>query len=292
MSHPAKEFLFVSGLSGAGKSVALNMLEDLGYYCIDNLPLVLADALNPTELAAGQPRYERVAVGIDARAVSSDIAGFPAQVDRLRDNNPQFVTRVLFFSAQDEVILRRFSETRRKHPLTDKETPLPEAIAKERLLLAPIAEYADLSFDTTHTNLHQLRERIQNSLSPGEGGELSILFQSFGFKFGMPDGLDLVFDVRCLPNPHWEKDLRPLSGFDPAVAEWLEHSSLVMEMFNDISGFLGRWLPRFCEQDRNYVTVGIGCTGGRHRSVYLVERLTQHFAAQYPVVLKRHTELP
>lgn len=284
------KIFIVSGLSGSGKSVALDMLEDLDFYCIDNMPLPLLAAFTPETLSSQYEEFPLLAVGIDARTRGSDIAAFPGRIQEMREAGIDI--EVVFFQADRDVILRRFSETRRKHPLTDANTPLAEAIEKERELLKPISDSADHTVDTSNTNIHQLRDLIRNHIRGRDGDNLSLLFQSFGFKYGMPEAVDFVFDVRCLPNPHWHEDLRAQTGRDRGVAEFLEQQEDTGKMLQDIISFLENWLPKYRAENRAYVTVAIGCTGGKHRSVYLVEKLTEHFRKQYPRTLLRHTELP
>ncbi len=286
------ELIFVSGLSGAGKSVALDMLEDLDFFCIDNLPLALAASLQPDELARHDSRYARIAVGIDARASAADVRTFPEYLRRIRAEHPNYTVRVIFLTATSEVLMRRFSETRRRHPLTSADTVLREAIAQEHALLTPVAEVADITLDTSQTNLHELREMIRTTLHPGEvAGGLAIVVRSFGFKFGAPNGLDLMFDVRCLPNPHWSPELRSKTGLDPEVQQWLAKQEMVGTMQADIEHFLGRWIPAYAAQDRHYLTVGIGCTGGKHRSVYLAEAVGANLKTTHSLTSIRHTEL-
>ncbi len=285
------KLVIVSGLSGAGKTVALKQYEDLGYYCIDNMPLGL---LGPLALRALKTeRYHKLAIGIDARATSQDIARFPKYLEKQRARGAE--TQVVFLTAHDDVILRRYSETRRRHPLTagpltDAKLSLAEAIQQERKLLEPIADLADVTIDTSHLNLHQLREKIRARL-PAAGAGLSLMLQSFGYKNGIPDGADFVFDVRCLPNPHWASELRELDGRDPAVADFLEKNPDVGGITQDIRVFLETWLPRFQVQDRAYVTVAVGCTGGQHRSVYVVEKLAAALRGRYGPVVVKHKEL-
>lgn len=281
------KLIVVSGLSGAGKSVALNMLEDLDYYCIDNIPLSLLRSFTADVVREHDQNFERLAVGIDARARERGIHQFPERIQSLRDAGID--VHVWFFEADTESLLRRYSETRRKHPLSDAKTPLREAIDKERRMLQPIAKMADQLLDTSHTNVHQLRDLVRMRMQGSSPGGQSVLFQSFGFKNGMPDGVDFVFDVRCLPNPHWEDKLRPMTGHDRPVREFLDAKPEVREMIQDIGNHLEKWLPRF--DNRAYVTIAIGCTGGRHRSVYLVERLAERFRKLYPQVIVRHSEL-
>lgn len=281
------ELLIVSGLSGAGKSVALRQYEDMGYFCIDNLPLALVAHLSQNTASAIRDRYERLAVGIDARESPAEIAQFPTYLDQLRQIGID--VQVMFLTASDDTILRRYGETRRRHPLSGADTPLVEAIRAERRLLAPIANLAHLTLDTSELNVHQLRETIRLR-SPGVRGRMVLSFESFGFKNGMPDGLDFVFDVRCLPNPHWQPALRPLTGRDAPVAEYLAGQPQVRHMLDDIRGFLQRWLPQFEAQDRSYLTVGVGCTGGQHRSVYIVEALAEGLRPRFDPIV-RHREI-
>lgn len=284
------KLVIVSGLSGAGKTVALKQYEDLGYTGIDNIPLALIGPMITRMLAkADGDRYERLAIGIDARESPREIARFPLHLSRLRKRGVD--VRVIFLVASDEIILRRYGETRRPHPLASETTSLVEAIALERQLLAPIADLADEPLDTTSMNLHELRDAIHRRLPEAVRGKLAVLFLSFGFKNGVPNGCDFLFDVRCLPNPHWDRTLKPLSGRDDAVAAWLDGQDAAQRMLADIRGFLENWLPLFRSQDRAYVTVGVGCTGGQHRSVYLVERLADHFRRHFDPVIVKHKEL-
>lgn len=290
MVEQRQELLIVSGLSGAGKSIVLDMLEDLNYYCIDNLPLSMLGTLHPRALAQTDLRCNRMAIGIDART-GGQIEQVPELISNLREANPSFHTRVMFLHADTDVLLRRFSETRRKHPLTNARTSLSDALAAERQLLEPVAEIADFTIDTTQTNLHELRENIRAILAGDSESQMMLQLQSFGFKYGVPDGVDLVFDVRCLPNPHWEPSLRKLTGRDPAIREWLEQQAPVQAMGQDILSFLRNWLPAYQQQNRNYLTVAIGCTGGQHRSVYLVEHLASALSDADLKILVRHTEI-
>ncbi len=283
------KLLFISGLSGSGKSVALDMLEDLGHYCIDNLPIGLLGAVTAEALPEELARHDPLALGIDARA-GTGIRSFPSHVTALKKAGID--VRLLFLEAADEVLMRRYSETRRKHPLSDTNTPLAEAITRERELLQPLREHADLVIDTSRTNLHQLRDTIRMRVHSGRPDTLSLLFQSFGFKYGIPEGADFVFDVRCLPNPHWLTELRSQTGLDEGVVNYLESMPEVKDMLGDITAFLEKWLPSFLAENRAYVTVAVGCTGGNHRSVYLVERLARHFRSRYEQILVRHVEMP
>ncbi|MFT4046458.1 MAG: RNase adapter RapZ [Solimonas sp.] len=279
---------FVSGLSGAGKTVALKQYEDIGYYCIDNLPLQLVGPFIRGARRRGDGRYERLAIGIDARETARQIARFPKYLESLRAHGVD--VSVLFLRADDSVLLQRYSETRRRHPLAQGDCALSEAIRRERQLLAPIANAADATIDTSMKNLHALREEIQG-LASGAGGKLSLMFMSFGFKNGIPEDADFVFDIRILPNPHWQPDLRKLTGRDAPVVQWLESHDVTAHLFADIRAFLERWLPEYQKQDRAYLTVAIGCTGGQHRSVYFVEKLGELFRGRYDNLAIRHREL-
>jgi UPF0042 nucleotide-binding protein len=284
------ELVIVSGLSGSGKSVALHTLEDLGYYCIDNLPIFL---LKDLAIGLGDARravFAKTAVGIDARNQSDHLRELPMLVSELQRRS--FQVRVLYLEAEAETLIKRFSETRRKHPLTDRDRPLAEAIDLERHLLEPILSVADLRVDTTHTNVHQLRDVLRARFSSEGHTQVSILLQTFGFKHGVPRDADFVLDVRCLPNPHWQQALRPLTGLDPQVAEFLEQAPEVTEMRDDLRRFFDRWIPRFEADGRSYLTIAIGCTGGQHRSVYMADQLRRHFETRGWKVVVRHRELP
>ena len=282
-----RHVIIVTGLSGSGKSTALNALEDLGYYCIDNLPAELLSALEP-QFSAHPQLYARLALGIDARARSSGLQTLPEWIEHLRDEGLQ--CELLFLTAERNTLIKRFSETRRKHPLTKGENVLPDAISKEMKLLEPLRDCATWVIDSTETNIHQLRRQVWNCVGPGSKG-MTVVLESFAFKHGVPQDVDFVFDARNLPNPHWEDGLRAHSGLDSRVREWLEQAPEVGRMADDILTFLRKWLPGFEEAQRSYVTVGIGCTGGHHRSVYLVERLAEALRDSFPEVLVDHREL-
>jgi len=279
----------VSGLSGSGKSIALHTLEDLGYYCIDNLPVKLLERFVEELVETREPRYQKSAVGIDARNQSDDLSKIPGLAKSLRSHGID--CEIVFLDADESTLIKRFSETRRKHPLTRQDLSLADAIRIERSLLEPLANAASLRVDTSCTNVHQLREQIRDRLADGSSRRLSLLFQSFGFKNAVPRDADFVFDVRCLPNPHWHADLRPLTGLDPEVAQFLEDAPDVRKLREDIADFLERWIPRFESEGRNYLTVAVGCTGGQHRSVYVVHYLANRFREAGQRVLVRHREL-
>ena len=284
------KLLVISGLSGSGKSVSLDTLEDCGYYCIDNLPLGLLADFARLLANANSPVFQHAAVGIDARNQLDDLSQFNTALGQLNEVGLQY--EVIYLRAETACLLKRFSETRRKHPLTSPTVSLAEAIKLETERLAPIANHASLQIDTTHTNIHQLRDLIRTRLvDTRQENKLSLLFESFGYKHGIPIDTDFVFDARCLPNPYWDPHLRPYTGKDQAVIDFLSQSELVTEYLNDMSQFIGRWLPRYVQENRAYVTVGIGCTGGQHRSVYLAERMAQHFQALGYNVITRHREL-
>ncbi|ESQ08114.1 MAG TPA: RNase adapter RapZ [Chromatiaceae bacterium] len=287
------DFIIISGLSGAGKSVALDTLEDIGYFCIDNLPLFLLRELALGLQTSGlgpHGEYLGTAVGIDARNQPDHLADLPRLIGELRQHG--ISGRVIFLDADTETLIKRFSETRRKHPLTSDEHSLHEAIGLERQLLEPLRLVAETQIDTTLTNVHELRDLLRERLIDSRAVRASVLLQSFGFKNGVPKGVDFVFDVRCLPNPHWQEHLRSLTGRDALVVEFLEKSPEVELMRVDLTGFLDRWIPRFETDGRSYLTIAIGCTGGQHRSVYMVEALRRHLAKHGHQVLVRHRELP
>lgn len=282
------KLVIVSGLSGAGKTVALKQYEDLGYYCIDNMPLALVGPLALRALRQTDKRYEHLALGVDARENPRELARFTRHLERLRARGID--THVLFLYASDASLLHRYSETRRKHPLSDPQTSLVEAIARERKLLGPIANAADLTLDTSALNLHELREKILAAV-PGAAGKLAVTLMSFGYKNGTPANADYVFDIRCLPNPHWDASLREKNGLSPEIGTWLESHAEVPAMRADLLHFLERWLPSYTRQDRAYLTIAIGCTGGKHRSVYMVEKLAQALRSKVENLNVQHREL-
>lgn len=281
--------IIVSGLSGSGKTIALQTLEDLDYYCVDNLPFKLIRPLAREMLSAGAALPPTVAVGIDARNFLDALERFPDILTELRVDG--LSVEVLFLQAADEILLKRYGETRRRHPLSVEGAPLQDAIREERRLLEPIVAHADLIVDTSEINIYQLRELIRARVHDTPREAMSLLFESFGFKNGVPADADFVFDVRCLPNPHWEPQLRALTGLDPPVIDFLERHPEVAAMVAELRGFLENWLPRFEASDRSYLTVAIGCTGGQHRSVFIAAALARYFAALRSHVMLRHREL-
>jgi len=282
--------VIISGLSGSGKSVALHVLEDLGFYCIDNIPTALLRSFVDELRLRNDAAFENVGVGLDARnRRRTDIAEIPKLVKELRADG--IACEVVFLQTDDKVLLSRFSETRRKHPLTDENTGLDEAIKKERELLGPVIDTAELVIDTTDMTASQLRERVRERVAPRKPGSLSIMIESFGYKHGLPANADFVFDVRCLPNPYWEPQLRPLSGKDAPVKAFLDAQPLVQEMIGAIASFLEEWIPRYQDFQRSYLTVAIGCTGGMHRSVYVADALAKRLERKYGPIRTQHDEL-
>jgi RNase adapter protein RapZ len=286
MTDAGIDIVIISGLSGSGKSVALNALEDLSYYCVDNLPGgLLGDLLE--EVHEHPERYPKVAIGIDARTGPDGLERLQQFFDRQASER----FRLLFLEADDPVLIRRFSETRRRHPLATV-GGLETAIAGERRLLAPIRDRADWVINTSESNIHQLRRQIWRTVGDSDEQQVqSIVLESFAFKHGVPRDVDMVFDARCLPNPHWEPELRARTGLDPEVQSFLAGSELVGAFADDVLGFVQRWLPALAEGQRSLVTVAIGCTGGQHRSVYLVDRLGTALREQGLPVVVSHREL-
>ena len=283
----AMHILIISGLSGSGKSIALNLLEDAAYYCVDNLPPQL---LQPLVDQLGQQGYGKIAVAIDIRG-GGGIETLPQQLDTLRAQKHD--VQFLFLDSKTETLRKRYSETRRRHPLASDERTLSESIAEERVRLARVAELGH-HIDTSDLKPNALREWIRQFITANgdhkEPQTLTLSFESFGFKHGLPLDAELVFDVRCLPNPHYEPDLRPLTGRDQPVIDFLEAEPDVLKMRDDIAHFVETWLPAYIRDNRSYMTVGIGCTGGQHRSVYIAEWLARHFADRARVLV-RHREL-
>lgn len=283
----APHVILVTGLSGAGKSTALKALEDMGYHCIDNLPAELMHDF-AAYIEAEPEKYARVALGMDVRSSGLDLADIPGWLGRLRASGVR--TQLLFLNAQDATLVKRFGETRRRHPLAQGEGVLQAAIEKERRILEPLRDAADWELDTSATNIHQLKHQTWRCVGPGTE-QMTVVIQSFGFSKGAPVDVDFMFDVRCLPNPHWEDSLRAMTGRDPEVISWLEKEPMVVQLGDDIYMFLAQWLPTFEAGDRNFITVGIGCTGGRHRSVFLAEQLTRKLRTRFPEVMLHHREL-
>ena len=281
--------VIVSGLSGSGKSVALAMLEDLDYYCVDNIPAGLLPGFIAYTVRTSEPAYRLTAVGVDARNRPEDLADVPRLVAELRRSG--IGCEVLFLRAANDVLLKRFSETRRRHPLSRAGLGLQEALEQEQRLLSPVAAAADLTIDTSALSVHELRETIRARVVERPASTPSLLFESFAYRHGVPDDADFVFDARALPNPYWEAELRDLTGRDAAVARFLDGQDEVASFLADITGFLERWMPSLVRSNRSYLTVAVGCTGGQHRSVYLAEKLAAHFNATLGQALVRHRDL-
>ena len=278
--------IIVSGRSGSGKSTALHVLEDSGFTCIDNLPTSMLPTLIEKIIKNKEKYY---AVSIDARNSTEEILLLPNLV-----NSPAFEQldyEIIFLDADDNVLLKRFSETRRRHPLSNKVTNLQAAITKEKTLLKPIIDVATIILDTSEMGYHDLRDIVKRHLTALEKQSMSLVFQSFGFKYGIPRDADMIFDVRCLPNPHWEPKLRSQTGQDQDVIDFLSKEKDVEVMFNDTYHFLKKWLPSFEKSNRSYMTVAIGCTGGQHRSVYLCDQLVKVFAETITDVQCQHRDL-
>jgi UPF0042 nucleotide-binding protein len=285
------KLIIISGRSGSGKSTALRALEDAGFNCIDNFPVSLLPSL--VDNARDDPLHQKsqndanIAVCIDAR--NTDLARFPEILNSM--DRTDLDSEVIYLDALSGTLVKRFSETRRRHPLTSASIDLLQAIEAEKGVLEGIADLADLTIDTTLLRGSELTDLIRTRVVAKTERGLSLLFRSFGFKFGVPVDADMVFDIRCLPNPHWVPELRPLTGLDSKVKKYLEAQPDVTAMFDDVCAFLGRWIPKFEDDHRTYMTIAIGCTGGQHRSVYLAERLGAHFAKRLDNVLVRHRQL-
>jgi RNase adapter protein RapZ len=281
--------IIVSGLSGSGKSVALAMLEDLEFYCVDNIPAGLLPGFIAYTVRTSEPAYRRTAVGVDARNRPEDLADVPRLVEELRRSG--IGCEVLFLRADDDTLIKRFSETRRRHPLSRAGVGLHEALEQEQRMLAPVANAADLTVDTSSLSVHELRELIRERVVERKAGGPSLLFQSFAYRHGVPDDADFVFDARALPNPYWEPSLRDCTGRDAAVEAFMSRHEEAARFLEDVTGFLERWLPSLVRSNRSYLTVAVGCTGGQHRSVYFAEKLAAHFDGRFGRALIRHRDL-
>jgi RNase adapter protein RapZ len=281
--------LLLSGLSGSGKSVALHLLEDLGFYCIDNIPAAMLKPFIAHTVQSGEAVYLRTAVGIDARNTDTELNSVPQLVDELRRSGID--CELIFLVANDDELLRRFAETRRAHPLSRHGESLREAIAMERRLLEPVINAADLVIDTSRMGVHELREQVHQRVEQRSSARLAVLLESFGFKHGIPGDADFVFDARSLPNPYWDSALRALNGKDAAVVRFLESHTRVSSYIDDIVTFIAPRFDEFRASNRRYLTVAVGCTGGQHRSVYIVEQLQKRFAGQKLELRVRHSGL-
>ncbi|KAA3648604.1 MAG: RNase adapter RapZ [Proteobacteria bacterium] len=283
-----QQLVIITGLSGSGKTIVLRSLEDMEYYCVDNLPVNMlpdfADHINE-DVAF----YPKVAVGIDIRSQHQDLIGFPETVKQLKK---QLHVRVVFLSAAEKTLLSRYSETRRRHPLStaQQKHSLTEAIRLEAQLMAPVKETADLIIDTSQLKVQQLKQQIWQIMNQSNQ-RVTVIIKSFAFKRGVPFDADFVFDARCLPNPYWEKDLRPYTGQDEPIIEFFKQEPLVAEYLTDLCLFSNKWIDKFEVNDRSYITVAIGCTGGRHRSVYLAEALHTYLAGKNINNMLLHREL-
>ena len=289
MSEQGRRLIIVSGLSGSGKTVVLNTLEDQAFYCIDNLPVSLLDELAAQLANPGASFPTVVAIGIDARNPENNLSILPKLIASL--NKQHVVTELVFIEANDDVLTERFSETRRKHPLSSNSVSLSDAITKEREILGVLSEIADLRIDTSHLLLHELRDLVRERITRRPIGALSLQFISFGYKHGIPRDADFVFDVRCLPNPYWNKTLRSCSGMDESVIKFLSEQQNVKDMLMHLKTFLDFWIPCFEADNRSYLCIAIGCTGGQHRSVYIAEQLTLFFQHKNIHVIARHRDI-
>ncbi len=279
----------VSGLSGSGKTVALRTFEDIGYYCIDNLPGEMLPELI-RKVSKSQQDIQNIAVSIDVRNRYDDLSDVGQWLSSIGRHG--FDHRLVFFDSRDEILIKRYSDTRRRHPLSHLGLALPDALTMERQALRPIQALADHTIDTSDLNVHQLRKLLLTDLVVESGSGVTLLFESFAYKRGIPVDADFVFDARALPNPHWIPELRPLSGRDQRVREFFASEKLVCDYLAELTGFLENWIPRFESETRSYITLAFGCTGGRHRSVYLAESLATHFRNQgREDVLSFHREL-
>ncbi|PIE23990.1 MAG: RNase adapter RapZ [Neptuniibacter caesariensis] len=283
------KLVIISGRSGSGKSTALQALEDIGFYCIDNLPaLLLPDLVQ--QMISDPSRPDKIAVSIDARNLLSNLARFPQILEQLRTGH-WAEYEIIYLDASETTLLKRYSSTRRKHPLSDEHKNLQLSIQSEATLLEPIARLADIRIDTTRLSLYELRDTVKLRVAKRKEQTLSVQFESFGFKHGVPLDVDFVYDVRVLPNPHWIPELRQYTGQEEPVQSFLQSEPEVAEMIAEITTFLEKWLLRFAANNRSYITIGIGCTGGQHRSVYVSEMLASHFSQLMDNVHVRHREL-
>lgn len=277
--------VIITGMSGSGKTLALNTLEDQGYYCIDNLPPELLSQLFKTNIK----QYEKLAIGIDIRSGKDKITIVPTLLAEIRSQNKH--TDILYLYATKTILKKRYSETRRKHPLCTGNISLDHAIKEETRLLDPISTIADIRIDTTRLGIYDLAKELRERFCKTQLHSMSLMFKSFGFKHFAPTDADYLFDVRCLPNPYWVHELRNHTGKDTIIQEWLQQHQAVDEMFYSIRDFMTQWLPQFEQNQKPYMTVAIGCTGGKHRSVYIAEKLARYFKRQYPNTLLHHREL-
>lgn len=281
--------IIVSGLSGSGKSIALQALEDTGFYCIDNLPAGLLPHFVQQFQDSPSEVIQTAAVGIDVRN-RRFLDALPETLEKLKSSGIKY--RIIFLEADNSILVKRYKETRRRHPMTDQHTSLLEGIELERKLLEPLSGNAELRIETAHTTPKQLRQKIRDFIGTDSDIPITLLFESFGFKRGTPLDADFVFDVRCLPNPYWQPELREFSGMDKEIISFMNDHQEVSDMATEIQNFILKWLPNFIEEPRSYLTIAIGCTGGQHRSVYLAERIGNFFSGKGYGIQVRHRELP
>ena len=285
-----QELLIISGMSGSGKTIALRTLEDLDFYCVDNLPIEMLSQF-VQHICQNKTDYQRVSVGIDIRNSENSLKEIPNIIKGF--DSSIIETKVIFLDSNDKTLLKRYSETRRAHPLSSNKHnySLSQAIKHERVLLKALIKSADLLIDTSETTAPQLRDKIWRQVSQNDDGKLSLLLQSFAFKRGVPFDADFVFDARCLPNPFWEKSLREYCGKDKPIKDYLDSKDVAVDFYQDISSLVKKWIPSFEEHDRSYLTIAIGCTGGKHRSVYLTEKLFSELKQERKNILVQHREL-
>ena len=289
MSKNKQRLIVISGLSGAGKTVALNTLEDSGFYCIDNLPIGLLNEFGHQLTDLQTIPAEEIAVGIDARNPEYLIADLPESIELLKQKN--LSVELVYIEANNDILTKRYSETRRKHPLSSETVSLTDAIKKERGIMERFSDSAELRIDTSLLSMYDLRDLVREQIVKHPAEALSMQFVSFGYKHGVPKDADFVFDTRCLPNPYWEKDLRLFTGKDKVVIEFLETQDLAKDLYTQLKDFVSYWTPHFEASNRSYLCFAIGCTGGQHRSVYLAEKLADHFRQQNKHVIINHRDI-
>ncbi len=284
------KLVVVSGLSGSGKSVAINTLEDNDFYCIDNMPLAMLPTCIEQFMATSAIIYDKIAIGVDARNLSQDMQAFPGIIKKFRQHDVDL--KLVYLEASEKALVQRYNETARRHPFTQDGLSLIDAIQAEKKILAEVAALADICIDTSQTNVRQLRSVITDRICRDKPAVLTLLLQSFGFKYSVPDDSNYVFDVRFLPNPYWEPQLRSLTGNDPEVVDYLQSHDEVRQIIISIGDFIEYWAPYFCRDSRNYLSVSVGCTGGQHRSVHITEFLADRFRKSADKhVLVRHRDL-
>ena len=289
MSKNKQRLIVISGLSGAGKTVALNTLEDSGFYCIDNLPIGLLNEFGHQLTDLQTIPAEEIAVGIDARNPEYLIADLPESIELLKQKN--LSVELVYIEANNDILTKRYSETRRKHPLSSETVSLTDAIKKERGIMERFSDSAELRIDTSLLSMYDLRDLVREQIVKHPAEALSMQFVSFGYKHGVPKDADFVFDTRCLPNPYWEKDLRLFTGKDKVVIEFLETQDLAKDLYTQLKDFVSYWTPHFEASNRSYLCFAIGCTGGQHRSVYLAEKLADHFRQQNKHIIINHRDI-